>query len=263
MAPHREEPTCPPHSPPDPWGFAPGDHVPGTGRLGTATSPNPGRETQQWPRSSNECKSDDENDDLGEAMRRLSDSETRARREALLAVPFRNRNSLSVMAHWLEIAGSALVPTRDAIDPARLVSALPFLTIHQVEGPQRSIVRLAGTGVYDALGHEITGRNYFDMVAAERREQADRRIQAVIGHPCGLLSRLLYTVKSGTPAQSESLGLPLVGRGGAVDMILFTNQRLPPDTPPPKPVKGVDAVDLVYLDIGAGCPVDAPLTRPG
>lgn len=194
-------------------------------------------------------------------MRRLTDQEAEARRRSLSNLPIVLDTTELLLKHWLDAARNILLPSRDNIDPSQLMAALPFIIIHQFEAPGRSIIRLAGTSIYESLGRELTGTNYFDLVEPNRREQASRRLETVLRHPCGLLSRIPYMLKSGAQGESESLGLPLIGRSGAIDTIIFINQRLPPERVTgarPDDAQGVDAVDASYVDIGAGIPGTPP-----
>ncbi len=178
-----------------------------------------------------------------------------SRRAALMGRGYALPTLPLVLDHWLEIAGTSLLPCRDDVDPARIVKALPYITIHQIDGDGNSVFRLAGTRHFDMVGKEITDSNYLDYVAPERRDEARQRFRTVVGCPCGLYCRLQYLSPAGVERQAESLGLPLVGRSGEIDTILFVTEELPGPArwrDPNAPITHLEPLDVTYLDIGAG-----------
>ncbi|MDF1792588.1 MAG: PAS domain-containing protein [Thalassobaculaceae bacterium] len=194
-------------------------------------------------------------------MRQLTTDEAAARQATLSTIPMVLEKSKIVLRHWLEIAGTALAPSRDDVDPARMMTALPNVGILHIEAPDRPMFRLAGTEYYAVHGRELTGTNYLDLVAPERRNQASERLRTIVGQPCGMFGRLIFAVRSGAQGQTESLVLPLVGRGGSIDMVLFVNERLPNDFAPAEDDQAIDTLDyrdLQYLNIGAGIPLEQP-----
>jgi hypothetical protein len=199
---------------------------------------------------------------------RLAAGAVKARAASLSQAPITMRKSALLLDHWLDIAGADLVPHRDLLDPTRIAYALPNVVIHQVETAERVTIRLAGTAFYDVYGRELTGTNYLDLVAPERRAQAYGRLRAVVDHPCALFTELIYASKAGVFGRAESLGLPLVGRNGTVDTIIYVNERLPIEPDPYRPapeIETVDTLQAVFLDVGAGVPAnpDAAVARGG
>ena len=194
-------------------------------------------------------------------MDKLSDQAREARRTRLCTLPRLGRKAAVLVQHWLDIAGNDLVPARADLDPSRLVPALANIAIHRFESADRIMIRLAGTKFYHAYGREITGSNYLDLVGEERREPARERLTEIIGHPCGLHTSLDYTSRGGAQGTSESLGLPLVGPDGAVDMAIYVNDRLPHQLDwetKSDQIATLTAEEPVYLDIGAGIPNKPP-----
>lgn len=194
-------------------------------------------------------------------MRPLNDAELEARRQRFQALSLRSERSVLLARHWLDIAGTSLVPERANLDPARMTAALPNVAVHRFEAPDRIVIRLAGTEFYHAYGRELTGSNYLDLVAPDRRAQASARLHTLIQHPCGLMATLIYVSRNGTVGKSESLGLPLVGPTGAIDMAIYVNDDLPHDSTwdsPNNAINFLDAERVIFLDIGAGVPPTEP-----
>lgn len=191
------------------------------------------------------------------AMNELSEDQAGERRHRLSTLPLRSAKSALLLQHWLDIADRSLVPDRASLDPARMVPALPNMVLHQFVASDRIIIRLAGTEFYNAYGRELTGTNYLDLVAPERRERAQTNLAAVIDQPSGLVTTLLYITKGGNVGKAESLGLPLRGPEGRIDMAVYTNDELPSDARWNAHIKAIGSLDVElidYIDIGAGLP---------
>ncbi|MDF1792587.1 MAG: PAS domain-containing protein [Thalassobaculaceae bacterium] len=187
----------------------------------------------------------------------LTDQQVESRRASLTARPLVLRSSGLFLQYWLDISGRFILPKRDDVDPARIVPVLPHITIHQVDSDGQSIFKLAGTGHFEMAGKEITNSRYLDYVAPERRSEARERFRNLISRPCGLVCRLLYLSGANVEHQAESLGLPMIGRSGVVDTVFFVTEKLPEDRRRLSSKDGltaVEAVDVAYLDLGAGIP---------
>lgn len=192
-------------------------------------------------------------------VRRLTEAALKARAKSLSHAPTALGKSALLLDHWLDIAGADLVPHRDSLDPTRIPGALPNVVIHQIESADRIMIRLAGTAFYDVYGRELTGTNYLDLVAPNRRAQAYDRIRTVVDHPCALFTELAFTARAGVFGRAESLGLPLIGRNGVIDTIIYVNERLPMDLNPFHPNPAIETVDTLqaeFLDLGAGVPTN-------
>src|SRR5271166_5506422 len=62
-----------------------------------------------------------------------------------------------LIGHWSRIRGSDLVPLKRPIDPSEMRSTLPLITLADVSRPDAPAIRLAGTGLRQRYGKEITG----------------------------------------------------------------------------------------------------------
>lgn len=135
-------------------------------------------------------------------------------------------------AYWQEIRGDRPAPTRADIDPARIVSVLPTISLYDVEeNPRRYRIRLTGTRNVSWYGCDLTG-SYLDEIdlGAERTailSFIDRVVlKAVPAHMTGE-----YVKHDGRTIRYERLLLPLSNDGDRVDMLLGAGLRLPGDIP--------------------------------
>lgn len=63
---------------------------------------------------------------------------------------------------WRALSGDKPAPPKAALDPAEIAPFLPNLTLFERCGDDWR-VRLAGTGIFDVLGEEISGRTLSDL----------------------------------------------------------------------------------------------------
>jgi hypothetical protein len=112
-----------------------------------------------------------------------------------------------LLDYWYEQRGSEPLPRRGQIDPARLQPILPFITISELVSRQIVRVRLAGTGMRDLLGFELTGRNYLDLTPPAQRRTRSWRIWSAACQPCG--SRYSGTLLYSTQASETYHGISL------------------------------------------------------
>ena len=65
-----------------------------------------------------------------------------------------------LIAHWTEIRGSGLVPFDIRIDPAKMIGAVPYISITRFTGPQTAEFRLTEFGLRRRHGRDITRTNF-------------------------------------------------------------------------------------------------------
>ncbi|NQV60402.1 MAG: PAS domain-containing protein, partial [Alphaproteobacteria bacterium] len=110
---------------------------------------------------------------------------------------------------WQGWRGAELVPTRADVRIPEIVRLLPFVSVLEIISPEVANFRLFGTALYDALGVDLTGLNYFDMTKPEKRDLRIQRTCQLSAHPCG--SHYLHSIayKSGRTVPTEVLSLPV------------------------------------------------------
>jgi len=118
--------------------------------------------------------------------------------------------------YWDEKRGDRRAPSRDDIDPAGLIEALPYMFLIDVLAePRRYRVRLMGTVLVDWYGQDITGR-YLDEIM-------DQELGALHELVTTWRPRRLVRESGRTPGRVklyELLALPLSTDEAAVNMVL-------------------------------------------
>lgn len=112
--------------------------------------------------------------------------------------------------HWDDIRGTALVPRRSQLDPAKLIPILPVLQIVEVQSPGMLRCKLVGTGLRNMFGFEFTGRNYLELAPPGGRRIRAFRHWAGVRRPCGSLFSGGVRYPSGAIAPVVGIGLPLL-----------------------------------------------------
>jgi hypothetical protein len=73
--------------------------------------------------------------------------------------------------YWQEIAGSAALPARADINPARIARLLPGVSLIDVSEPlEHSRIRLAGTRLREAYDREVTGLMVSELDWGDKRD---------------------------------------------------------------------------------------------
>lgn len=160
--------------------------------------------------------------------------------------------------HWTSLPKRGFVPHRCDFRPENLGGAMTHMVIHELLSPTDIRLRLVGSAIARAYDEDITGRNYLDMVAPERRGAASRPFFLACGHPCGMYTRMRSVAWRGLLLGRESLGFPMRDDTGVrwFYSCSTTESDLEPDfdfdNTGSAAVTGV--LDRVFLDIGAGVP---------
>jgi hypothetical protein len=155
--------------------------------------------------------------------------------------------------YWMRCRGTDLVPRREAFNPMAIAAHLPIVSLIERMAPMHWHIRLVGTAIAHRSG-ELTGRNYIDLLVAEHRAEADRRLTAMLEHPCGTFSTR-RNIRSGLDYVVRVLALPLRAADGERRLVITTNEELPAAHGLLR--AGIDALELTgsqFLDIGAGVP---------
>lgn len=150
-----------------------------------------------------------------------------------------------------------LIPRREAFKPEAIPKLLPNLVIHEIISPEIIRLRLAGTAVDHHYGGPVTGRNYLDFVEPERRPAASRAIQAICGHPAGMLVHLQSATVSGRLQTRESIAFPMRGPDGRANLVYFCSgnaRERSASGVPPDALSVMKVMRRYYIDIGAGVP---------
>lgn len=150
------------------------------------------------------------------------------------------------------------VPTRSMLDPSAIKPLLPYLLLHDLATPGKSMLRLVGTAITARLGLDPTGSDYLELVNASRRETAYRQLITIATHPCGMRSINGVRYISGKQTTAESVGLPLRRDRDGTPMLLFLDDPIEDPEfdldPREQEVDVFKVTDRSYIDIGFGVP---------
>lgn len=176
-----------------------------------------------------------------------------------IAVPENQR----LAAAWSSWRTGPNLPRRSDIRLQDLKAMLDKVSLVEVAGPDDMRIRVAGTGLREYLGFELTGTSYRDITPPDLWPTRRFRVLAMIEQPCGGLSLFGERFVSGRNATIELLSLPIAhdhsGRGQFI--IAHAGLRETPSdlvaTPDNRRMRLADT--FRYLDIGNGTPArDSP-----
>lgn len=165
--------------------------------------------------------------------------------------------------YWKSIRGDGeQVPLRSAFKVTSANAAiLPFMVILEVvEGD--IVFRLAGTGLAEHQGLDITGRRYGEFAAADQVTRAVARIGACHERPCGFSSLHIEEYGRGIASEVDVTGFPLRGDGGERMMVLVVTpvgRGLATRRDDPLYMKPASRID--FIDLGMGAPDDAAILK--
>ena len=128
---------------------------------------------------------------------------------------------------------------------------------HELVAPDYIKIRLSGTNLHETYGQEITGRNYLDFVAPERRQKASEAIFLVCQHPAGMFVELNSTTETGRLLQRESVCFPVRDDDGCARFAYFCSSPLADNRArehEPDRLQTMGVLQRQYIDIGAGIP---------
>jgi hypothetical protein len=162
-----------------------------------------------------------------------------------------------ILDYWQTLRGDRLRPRRAEIDPGALRRYLPHVGLFQVQTPEFTLCRLAGSAFRLSLGFELTGRNVVHLYAPELHRAAGYRFYMMATQPCAAMLELPLKFSSGLEHPHEILILPLEpeGQGGpvvllvgmaGVDAVNWQNAAVLPQLHP--------SATFRFVDIGAGVP---------
>ena len=126
-----------------------------------------------------------------------------------------------LFAYWASLKRGAELPSRRDLDPAAIKRLLPTVSLMEVaREPLDFRVRLAGTGLYDVYGREITGRRLGEVynTAAGDYWRVELGNVTKARRPAAGVHNLAW--RGASHLSILWLRLPLASNGAEVDMIL-------------------------------------------
>lgn len=161
------------------------------------------------------------------------------------------------LEHWWGLPHEGLLPLRSSFDPAAVPKLLPYLEMHDLREPGRSLLRLVGTHVAARYGKDPTGLDYLDFVAPERREEAYLGVLVPASHPCGMRVVMTTYFESGLHTLIEAVGLPMTFDAAGGRIFMFSDMvigELPHTWTEPGRLTRYELHERQFIDIGAGVP---------
>lgn len=129
----------------------------------------------------------------------------------------------AVYDYWRSKCRGGRLPAHGDIDPADLVEFLPTISLMQLclkSTPARFQFRLAGTGLYDIYGREITGSYLESLPPGSRRDYWQRILNRVTDRARPSAGAVRSNISGKTHMAQFWVRLPLAPNGRDVTMIL-------------------------------------------
>lgn len=166
----------------------------------------------------------------------------------------------SLYEYWRSIKGGNIVPHRSDFRPANVQSLLPYLMILEYRDPEALIFRLSGTGCYQKLGFDLTGKDGFDLVADRERDGAKLHFNALRSYPCGSIVYIKMQSKYQTHFIAETIFLPMRDYNGNVSQLIGLCSVVERDVKKTWTSQSeiMKTISVCFLDIGAGAPAPPP-----
>lgn len=122
---------------------------------------------------------------------------------------------------WQGLKGERSAPGRSDLDLRQLPRLVPWLFIAEPEvGSTGYHWRLAGTGIVQFLGCEVTGGDFLSGWERFERGVITKALGAVTGQHQSALFRMRYLSDRGDLLDAEMLALPMLARDGATTHVL-------------------------------------------
>lgn len=130
-----------------------------------------------------------------------------------------------LFAYWSSRRGGAGLPARRDIDPAGFKRLLPTVSLTDVlpgapGGPPDYRIRLAGTGLYNVYGREITGRRLAEVYNSTACDYWKSELNQLVAERRPAVGVHNLAWRGASHLSVVWLRLPLASNGSDVDMIL-------------------------------------------
>ena len=159
---------------------------------------------------------------------------------------------------WKRWRNTDLVPIRPSVHIEEIPKLLPFISVLDVLSRDVVKFRLVGTAFYAATGHELTGRNFINLTAPERREQRKTRVEHMIARPCGSYAVYSMVHTTARVVPTEVLSLPVFQKDVDAPPQIFAvsvpMEKLGKNKFDPNRNKLPASDVFQFVDIGAGIP---------
>jgi hypothetical protein len=180
-------------------------------------------------------------------------------REPFALMEQRTKDSLAFEAAWRALPRRGAVPDRRDLLLHRFKKLLPDIGLLDIipGTPARSRVCVVGERIRERIPFPIVGQDYFHFVPSHLRATAERRLQTVVTHPCGLWQILGIHYQRGLFKSLEITALPLWREDGPPQMMILAvySHGQACDVPTDLAMISLDRASASsFLDVGAGLP---------
>lgn len=168
-------------------------------------------------------------------------------------MPFYSDRTKQFFSYWDQLPKHDHLPDRKDFDPVHVAKHMAMVSIMEIRGPRDAHIRLAGTGVRDILGIDMTGQNYFDYLPDELATINEAAYGHLLGRPCGRHGVNRVRTGMGTIIRLELLTLPIRNGTAPKQLIIYNSvlEQLGFDEGEPKLL---EIEGYKWIDLGAGVP---------
>lgn len=176
-----------------------------------------------------------------------------------LRAALRDRASRRFVEAWLGWRGwGRLMPTRSAMEIADIRDLLGLVALFEVHGPDRIMIKVAGTQLRDIANVEATGRNFAELTPPEVWPIRRYRMTEIAARPCAgvAITRDRRTLGDGVTFEIVTLPVDADAPGGArllINCVTPIEGGFQPPAPDRRPVMLLSE-RFAFIDIGAGTP---------
>lgn len=168
-----------------------------------------------------------------------------------------------MLTYWHGVRGSRAMPDSSQISPSGFRELLPYARYLSWEGEEDLRIRVFGSALSAALGHDLTGMNLLDFMVPEERDRELATFRALHAHPCGSVAVKRSYIAGGGVRELEVLHLPVAAVSNSGDetaglgrILGSVMMRELPDRwdGMADSQKPMDLLELSFIDIGFGVP---------
>lgn len=132
----------------------------------------------------------------------------------------RNRGARTLYDYWREAKGGQEVPQRKNIQPRGLKDVLPWVFILERVDRELAPFRLAGTGICDQYGQELSGTNFLSLWLGDCRRTVRSLLDNVVMMPSAAFIEFEAQAKNQGRMAGEIVLLPLADKNGEIHQVL-------------------------------------------
>lgn len=168
-----------------------------------------------------------------------------------------------MLTYWHGVRGSRAMPDSSQISPSGFRDLLPYARYLSWEGAEDLRIRVFGSALSAALGHDLTGMNLLDLMVPEERDRELSTFRELHAQPCGSVAIKRSYIAGGGVRELEVLHLPVAaisnsgdGNVGCGRILGSVMMRELPDRwdGMADSKKPMDLLELSFIDIGFGVP---------